>query len=132
MSSVEPSNGDEIELLVVPDLLEGDLGYPGLAQASVQPTFQATTEASQTFFQAVQSNNEEAIAKILGGSTELTSSRDPGQDRVDRELFVQKYQEMHRFGRDADGSVRLYIGVENWPFPVPWLRQTAPGASIRT
>ena len=42
-----------------------------------------------------------------------------GQDKVDRELFVQKYQEMHRLGRDADGSVTLYIGAENWPFPVP-------------
>jgi hypothetical protein len=34
-------------------------------------------------------------------------------------LFVQKYQEMHRLGRDADGSVTLYIGAENWPFPIP-------------
>jgi hypothetical protein len=85
----------------------------------VQPTFLSTGEASQTLFQAVQSNNEAAIAKILGGQTELTSSRDPGQDKVDREMFVQKYQEMHRLGRDADGSVTLYIGAENWPFPVP-------------
>jgi Protein of unknown function (DUF2950) len=93
--------------------------YPGLAQQSTQPTFPSTAEASQTLFEAVQSNNEEAIAKILGGPTELTSSRDPGQDKVDRDLFVQKYQEMHRLGRDADGSVTLYIGAENWPFPIP-------------
>src|ERR1700730_12669133 len=26
---------------------------------------------------------------------------------------------MHRLGRDADGSVTLYIGAENWPFPIP-------------
>jgi DUF2950 family protein len=91
--------------------------YPGLAQP--QPTFKSTAEASQTLFQAVQSNNEAAITKILGGSTELTSSRDADQDKVERELFVQKYQEMHRLGRDPDGSVTLYIGVENWPFPVP-------------
>lgn len=92
---------------------------PGLAQKPAQPKFQSTAEASQALFQAVQSNNEEAIARILGGQTELTSSRDPGQDKVDREMFVQKYQEMHRLGRDADGSVTLYIGPENWPFPVP-------------
>ena len=41
------------------------------------------------------------------------------QDKVERELFVQKYQEMHRLGREADGSVTLYIGAENWPFPIP-------------
>src|SRR6202521_655911 len=93
--------------------------YPGLAQQPSQPTFQSTVEASQSLFQAVQSNNEEVIAKILGGPSELTSSRDPGQDKLDREMFVQKYQEMHRLGRDADGSVTLYIGAENWPFPIP-------------
>jgi hypothetical protein len=96
-----------------------DGAHPGLAQQSAQPTFQSTAQASQALFQAVQSNNEEAIARILGGQTELTSSRDPGQDKLDREMFVQKYQEMHRLGRDADGSVTLYIGAENWPFPVP-------------
>jgi Protein of unknown function (DUF2950) len=93
--------------------------YSGLAQPSAQPAFQSTAEASQSLFQAVQRNDEETIAKILGGPTELTSSRDAGQDKLDRELFVQKYQEMHRLGREADGSVVLYIGVENWPFPIP-------------
>jgi len=93
--------------------------YPALAQQSVQPTFQSATEASLSLFQAVQRNNEEAITKILGGPTELTSSRDEGEDKADRELFVQKYQEMHRLAREADGSVTLYIGAENWPFPIP-------------
>jgi Protein of unknown function (DUF2950) len=92
--------------------------YPALAQQGAQPTFPSTAEASQSLFQAVQSNNEQAITNILGGPTELTSSRDAGQDKVDRELFVQKYQEMHRLHREADGSVTLYIGAENWPFPI--------------
>jgi len=93
--------------------------YPGLAEQSAAQTFPSAAEASQSLFHAVQSNNEQAITKILGGPTELTSSHDEGQDKVDRELFVQKYQQMHRLGRDADGSVTLYIGAENWPFPIP-------------
>jgi hypothetical protein len=92
---------------------------PGLAQQSAQPTFPSATQASQTLFEAVQSNNEAAIATILGGQSELTSSRDPGQDKLDREMFAQKYQEMHRLGREPDGSMTLYIGAENWPFPIP-------------
>src|SRR5713226_4346820 len=90
-----------------------------LAEQSAQPAFASAAEASQNLFQAVRSNNEQAIIKILGGPTELASSRDDDQDKVDRELFVQKYQEMHRVGREADGTVTLYIGAENWPFPVP-------------
>jgi hypothetical protein len=92
--------------------------YPILAEQSAAQTYPSAAEASQNLFQAVQSNNEQAITNILGGPTDLTSSRDPGQDRVDRELFVQKYQEMHRLHREPDGSVTLYIGAENWPFPI--------------
>ena len=92
---------------------------PVLAQQSAQPTFQSAESATQTLFQAVQRNDEQDIAKILGGPTELTTSPDKGQDKVDRELFVKKYEEMHRLCRESDGSVTLYIGAENWPFPVP-------------
>ena len=91
----------------------------GLAQESAPTAFQSPAEASQTLFQAVQRNDGEAVAKILGGPSELASSGDAAQDKLDREMFVQKYQEMHRLGRDADGSETLYIGAENWPFPIP-------------
>ena len=92
--------------------------FPALAEQSAAQTFQSAAEASQGLFQAVQRNDEPAIANILGGPTDLTSSHDAGQDKVDRELFVQKYKEMHRLHRGADGSVTLYIGAENWPFPI--------------
>jgi hypothetical protein len=97
------------------------LGGAGLclAQQSGQPTFPSAAEASQTLFEAVQSNNVEAITRVLGGPTELTASGNQAQDRVDRELFVQKYQEMHRVGKEPDGSMTLYLGPQNWPFPVP-------------
>ena len=93
--------------------------YPGMAQQAAQPTFPSAAEATQALFQAVQGNNAKTISNILGGPTELASSGDADRDKVDRELFVQEYQEMHRLGRDADGSQTLYIGAENWPFPVP-------------
>jgi hypothetical protein len=47
--------------------------HPGLAQQSAQQTFPSAVEASQSLFQAVQHNNVQAIAKILGGPTELAS-----------------------------------------------------------
>jgi hypothetical protein len=93
---------------------------PVLAQQqSAQPTFPSAADASQSLFLAVARNSEQAIVEILGGPTELASSRDEAHDQLDRELFVQKFQEMHRLVREADGSVTLYIGAENWPFPVP-------------
>jgi Protein of unknown function (DUF2950) len=98
--------------------------YPGLGQQSEQQMFPSAAEASQSLFEAVQHNNMQGIANILGGPTELTSSGDEAQDKAERELFVQKYQEMHRLGREADGSVTLYIGAENWPFPIPLVEKS--------
>jgi hypothetical protein len=95
----------------------------GLAQQSAQPVFPSPADAGRALFQAVQRDSEEAIANILGAPSELASSDDEGQDKVDRELFVQKYQEMHRTSRDANGSVTLYIGAENWPFPIPFVEK---------
>jgi hypothetical protein len=92
--------------------------YPGLAQQSAQPAFPSAKEACHSLFQAAQKNDGEAIAKILGGPAELASSRDEAQDKLERELFVQKYQEMHRVGREPDGAATLYVGAENWPFPI--------------
>src|ERR1700729_231720 len=66
----------------------------GLAQTSVQPTFASATEASQRLFQAVEGNQEQDITNILGGPSELASTRDDAQDKADRQLFVEKYQEM--------------------------------------
>jgi hypothetical protein len=59
------------------------------------------------------------VTKILGGGKELVSSADEVEDKLDREQFAQKYQEMHRVVREPDGSTVLYIGAENWPFPIP-------------
>jgi hypothetical protein len=96
---------------------------PVLAQSSDQQTFRSAAEASKSLFQAVQANDGELIVKVLGGPTELASSGDKNQDKLDRECFVQHYQEMHRMVREGDGRVILYIGGENWPFPIPLLEK---------
>ena len=90
-----------------------------MAQQAAQPTFPSAAEATQNLFQAVHGNNAKTIASILGGPTELAASGDPAQDKLDREMFAQKYQQMHRLSREPDGSMALYIGAENWPFPIP-------------
>jgi len=59
------------------------------------------------------------VETILGAGKEVTSSSDEAEDKLERERFSQKYQEMHRLVREADGSTVLYIGAENWPFPIP-------------
>ena len=94
-----------------------------LGQPAIQPVFPTAADAGNALFQAVQRNSTDSITKILGGPSDLASCNDEVQDKVDRDLFVQKYQQMHRTGREADGSMTLYIGVENWPFPIPLVEE---------
>ncbi len=96
-------------------------GYPqaGLAQPTSQKTFPSAEEATGALIVAVQNHDEPAITNILGAGTELTSLDDQVQNKVERELFIQKYKEMHRLVPEPDGTTALYIGAENWPFPVP-------------
>jgi hypothetical protein len=90
-----------------------------VAAPSSQPTFPSADDAGRALVSAVQKHDERAVREILGGGSELISSKDKVEDALDRDRFVQKYQEMHRLVRGSDGITTLYIGAENWPFPVP-------------
>jgi hypothetical protein len=89
------------------------------AQGPAQQTFPSAKAASNALFLAVQSGNEEVLVHILAGGKELVASGDEIEDELDRQQFAQKYQQMHRLVLQSDGTTLLYIGAENWPFPVP-------------
>jgi len=97
------------------------LGYARLsfAQQEAPKTFASAAEASNALFQAAQNDDEQALQTILGGGKEITSSSDEIEDKLERDGFVHKYQEMHRLVREPDNSTVLYVGAENWPFPIP-------------
>ena len=92
---------------------------PCLAAPSSQTAFASPKDASQALASAVQQHDERAVREILGGQSEIISSDDKVEDTLDRERFAQKYQEMHRLVRESGGVMTLYVGAENWPFPVP-------------
>ena len=94
-----------------------------LGQGRPQPTYASPEEASQALYGAAQNDNEQAILQILGGHKEFVLSDDPQDDKVARRQFAAKFKEMHRFVRQFDGTWVLYIGAENWPFPVPLVRE---------
>lgn len=91
----------------------------GFTQQSKPRSFRSAGEASQALYQAVKNNNETKLRSILGCGPELLSSGDEAIDKVDREQFATKYQEMHRLVKEPDGTTVLYVGAQNWPFPVP-------------
>jgi hypothetical protein len=86
---------------------------------SRQPVYATPEAAVEALFQAVQSQNHQAVQQILGAPNELLHTDEPEVDQREREQFVEKYQQMHRLAHRTDGSIVLKVGAENWPFPVP-------------
>jgi hypothetical protein len=90
-----------------------------LARPSGQTTFASPEDASRALLTAVEKSDDPGLMKILGTGAELLTSGDKAQDSFEREWFVEKYQEMHRLVQEPGGVTALYVGAENWPFPVP-------------
>ena len=100
-------------------LLVLSLVSAAFAQKQTQETFSSADEASHALFLAVQADNDQGVTHILGGRKELVSSDDVVADKSERQQFVHKYEEMHRLVREPDGTTLLFVGAENWPFPIP-------------
>jgi hypothetical protein len=115
---------DLLAAAAVAVLVMGCFASPSAAQQSGQKTFSSAEEASKALFTAAQSNDEKAMLGILGADgKEIVSSGDEAEDAQSRANFVEKYQEMHRLVKEADGTTVLYIGARNWPTPIPLINK---------
>jgi hypothetical protein len=90
----------------------------GWAQAN-EKTFSSPQHASNALYLAAMSEDQAQLVAVLGGDKQLVSSDNSLSDKQERETFVKKYQEMHRLRQSSDGAMMLFVGAENWPFPVP-------------
>src|SRR4051794_35740807 len=88
-------------------------------QKAGQKIFDSPEEASRTLYQAIKNNDDLTLIAILGNEKDLVSSGNASTDGDEHKKIAGKYQEMHRMVREPDGTVVLYIGAENWPFPFP-------------
>lgn len=91
-----------------------------LAQQPGQKTFPSPEEAANALVAAAQNNDEKAMLEILGpDGKQIVSSGDAVEDAESHANFAKRYQEMHRFVTEPDGTTVVYIGAHNWPAPIP-------------
>ena len=89
------------------------------AQQKGQKTFSTPEEAAKALFTAAQNNDEKALLELFGpDGKEIVSSGDEAEDAQSRANFAKRYQEMNRLVKEPDGTVSLYIGPHNWPYPI--------------
>jgi hypothetical protein len=94
--------------------------------APKQQTFDSPRAAAAALFEAAQKNDAAGLLAVLGPDAEpLVHSGDAAEDESSRAAFVTKYQKMHRIGLDAQNHTALFVGAENWPFPIPLVSKDA-------
>lgn len=96
----------------------------GLRALGVEPTdqkaFESPAAAVTALVDAAKTDDTNALGSILGSdANDLISSGDQVADNNAREKFVAKYGQMHRLAYDPEDQVILYIGADNWSFPIP-------------
>ena len=101
---------------------------PVAAQAAsrkvVQKTFASPEEAAKAAAEAVASHDRKTLASIFGpGSERLFSSGDAVADRQLGERFTELYSESHKVVPEGEGKAILQIGKNDWPLPVPIVKQ---------
>jgi len=88
-----------------------------------EPRFQSADDAVKALVQAARAHDTAALVRFLGpGSQRIVSSGDPVSDRQARERFVQAYDEASRLEPVTEAEAVLYLGKDDWPFPIPLVK----------
>jgi Protein of unknown function (DUF2950) len=107
-----------IAVVLVTGCTRGENKSPNAEPAG--KTFATPAEAGQALKSAVQARDQQAIVQVLGTKAKtLISSGDNVTDAVSNDSFQKKYDRMNRLVAMTDGSQVLYVGADNYPFPIP-------------
>ena len=105
-------------------------------ESTAQKVFASPADAGAAFLEAAKSGDQAALLAIFGpdGKTALFSG-DAVKDKNNLQDFVAAYDQMHRWREIKVGGEVLYVGADNYPFPIPlgknaagqWVFDTAAG-----
>lgn len=102
----------------------------------VPKNFASPSEAGAALLAAAQSGDRAALLEIFGpGGEEILFTGDAARDKASLQDFVTAYIRMNRWGKIKAGGQTLYVGADNYAFPIPldqnpsgrWYFDTAAG-----
>ena len=93
------------------------------AQQGNEKTFASPGDAVLAVYNAVKSNDQQALSAIFGSNSgPILHTGDEVADKKMGTDFIRRYDQMHRVVIEPDQTVTLYVGVENWPMPIPLVK----------
>jgi len=102
------------------------MAQPALAAPPAQRTFASPEAAVDALAAAARADRTAELMKILGpASRKLVNSGDAVADKLGRQKFAAVFAERHSIEKSDDGKATLVVGSEEWPFPIPIVRDGA-------
>jgi hypothetical protein len=96
------------------------------AAESAGKHYPSPEEASKALAAALEAHDRAALLAILGAdSADLIDSGDEVADRNASDRFVKRYAESNRIVKEGDARAVLDVGKDNWPFPIPMVKEEA-------
>jgi len=134
-ASIRPRRRPAVRFAIAVATVCAAIGLHACAKGSGYRTFSTPEDAVRALTDAVKAGNVDDVAAIFGPEGRaLIDSSDATTARRNREVFTAAMAERWRLEeRGADGRT-LVVGNEDWPFPVPlvkdgrgWRFDTAAG-----
>lgn len=89
-----------------------------------QKTFSSPEDAAQALLAAAKAQDEREMDAVFGPQgKELVVSRDPAVNKDLFQRFVKAFEEKNRLDISPDNRALLYVGSNEWPFPVPIVKK---------
>ena len=89
-----------------------------------QPTFATPESAVDALVAAAEKHDVAELQRLLGpGTKDLLESGDAIADRAERDGFLERYHVRHRLVVGGPDDVVLLVGQDNWPLPIPLVRE---------
>jgi hypothetical protein len=110
----------------------GGCASSSATSSSEQKNFSSPDIAAQSLVDALRTDDEASLKKILGpAGKDVLSSGDPVADQADAKKFLALYDAKHRIETNKDGvTSTLIVGDTDWPFPVPIMKVEKGGGYV--
>ena len=91
--------------------------------AAAQEKYKTPQDAVDALVASAKSGDDKAALTVLGPDGEdIISSGDKVSDEAVRKRFVTSYEAKHQIEMDGDKKATLVIGDNDYPFPIPLMR----------
>src|SRR5215470_8130255 len=115
-------------LKILLSLLAVVLFSQGCTSGPPAEAFNSPDEAVNAIIAAARAHDSAQLKTILGGGADdILSSGDPVADQNALDNFLAKYDEKHQLETESDGSVTVAVGSNDWPMPIPIVKDEATG-----